>query len=452
MSLRLPNDHAAAEYLFSVFASQWLANNPGTGMTNDSSLATKLVISMMELNDALHSGIDDETAAAGNLFSFPNHAITVDDFIAAFRLKDPRSALPDEHLTRIYLAVRKDRLQQAADNGIASLTPEIDVVIHPSKLPSRLTFRAVSENISITLPKIDPKLSIKLAGQDLRFEPPILTFARSRTATFRIAPTALGNKAMLFIRLGANASCYRNLPINKTFCVERAFMSHTFQIAFINHVGVKRKYLFSMTSAETKFMWIDMLRQNIENAPIDQESTPRAFKTAQAVALQVLRDALIAPDEPFPITNNRGMVGGGGRNGLATPPSSKNGLRSSAGLQRSRSFSKTYAYGAGREEGELVEHRASVGHGSQGLPALSSAANETRSGSVSRDGDKIGYVKTGREIVTMVQQNSLMPLVLGMVSAGAGVDAMPRKPIVPAPLPVLATPPQSRGTGRFRGL
>lgn len=446
-SLRLPNDYAAAEYLLGVFSSQWLLNNPGTGMTNDSVFATKLVISIMELNDALHSGIDDETAAAGNLFSFPNHAITVDDFIAAFRMKDPHGALPDEHLTRIYLSIRKDRVQQAADNSIASVTPEIEVLTHPARLPSRLTYRTPSENISVTLPKVDPKFSIRLVGQDLRFEPPLLTFARSRTATFRVTPTALGTKSMLFIKLGSTANFYRNLPVNKTFSVERAFMNHTFQLAFVNHLGVKRKYLFSMGTAEAKFTWVDTLRQRIENSPVEQDETPRATKVAQAVSLQVLRDALIAPEEPAPILVNKPSIIAA-RSGFTTPPGSRGGLKSAAGgLQRSNSFSKTYPHGLGKAEADLLTEQRRPSGGPLGIGQT--MAPMARRGSK----DDAASGKKGSEVVTVVQQNSLLPLVLGLVSAGAGVDALPRPAVLPNPLPAHATPPQiGRGTGRFKNL
>lgn len=423
-SLRLPNDYTAAEYMLSVFASQWLANNPGTGMTNDGVFATKLVLSMMELNDALHSGIDDEATAAGNLFSFPNSAITVDDFIAAFRLKDPHGALPDEHLTRIYLSIRKDRLQQAADNAIVSGIPEIEIVTHPSRLPNRLTYRTASENISLTIPKVDPKFAIKLVGQDLRFEPPVLTFARSRTATFRVTPTALGSKAMLFIRLGQNAHLYRNLPINKTFSVERAFMNHTFQIAFVNHLGVKRKYLFSLSNAETKYSWVDLLRTRIENSPVEQADTPRPSRLSDAVSLQVLRDALIAPDEPAPVLANKPPLHPG-RPGFSTPPNSrgKSAVPGGSALQRSSSFSKTYAHGLGKAESDLAEQRRPSASNTSLLAPLS-----MRRGS--RDDDKAvpqqlqQAHKTGHELVTAVCQNSLLPLVLGFVGAGVeGVDA-----------------------------
>lgn len=424
-SLRLPNDYTAAEYMLSVFASQWLANNPGTGMTNDGVFATKLVLSMMELNDALHSGIDDEATAAGNLFSFPNSAITVDDFIAAFRLKDPHGALPDEHLTRIYLSIRKDRLQQAADNAIVSGIPEIEVVTHPSRLPNRLTYRTASENISLTIPKVDPKFAIKLVGQDLRFEPPVLTFARSRTATFRVTPTALGSKAMLFIRLGPNAHLYRNLPINKTFSVERAFMNHTFQIAFVNHLGVKRKYLFSLSNAETKYSWVDTLRTKIENSPIEQPNTPRPARLSDAVSLQVLRDALIAPDEPAPVLATKIPLYGG-RPGFSTPPNSRG--RSAAGgpgtLQRSSSFSKTYAHGLGKAESDLAEQRRPSVSNTSLLAPLSMRRGSRDDEKAVQQQNQQQHYKTGQEIVTAVRQNSLLPLVLGFVGAGAeGIDA-----------------------------
>lgn len=424
-SLRLPNDYTAAEYLLGVFASQWLASNPGTGMTNDGVFATKLVLSMMELNDALHSGIDDEATAAGNLFSFPNSAITVDDFIAAFRLKDPHGALPDEHLTRIYLSIRKDRLQQAADNSVISGIPEIEVIIHPSKLPNRLTYRTASENISLTIPKVDPKFAIKLVGQDLRFEPPVLTFARSRTATFRVTPTALGSKAMLFIRLGQNAHLYSSLPINKTFSVERAFMNHTFQIAFVNHLGVKRKYLFSLSNIEAKYRWVDTLRTRIENSPIEQADTPRPTRLSDAVSLQVLRDALIPPDEPAPVLANKSPYHPG-RPGFSTPPTSRG--RSAAGggigLQRSSSISKTYAHGQGKAEADLNDQRRPSGTNLSLLTPLTARRGSRDDEKAASQQQQQQHHKTGHELVTAVRQNSLMPLVLGFVGAGVeGLDA-----------------------------
>ena len=435
-SVRLPYDYAAAEHLLGIFAAQWLLHNPGTGMTNDPVFATKLVVAMMELNDALHSGINDETAAAGNLFSFPNHAITVGDFIAAFRLKDPHGSFPDEHLTRIYVAIRKDRLQQAADNSLAAATQEIDAVFVPAKLPNRLTYGVMSEGISITLPSTDPHFSIRLVGQDLKFDPPVLTFGRSRTATFRVQPTALGNKTILFIKNGSNGNFYRNIPINKTFAVERAFMSHTFQIAFVNHLGVKRKYLFSMADAQSKLKWLEALRFRIE-IPGNDADAPRESQVAAAVALQVLRDSLITPEEPVPVLTKTTQLHP--RSGLHSPPGSRAGLRSAGGLQRSNSVSKTYSHGAGKAELDLQERRPSnTPYAPSLLSVGASIVSNGRRGS--RDEEKIGIIRTGHEIVTSSQQNSLLPLVLGLVATGAGHEAA-----MPMPNVAAASKPRLQG-------
>jgi hypothetical protein len=201
-----------------------------------------------------------------------------------------------------------------------------------------------------------------------------------------------------------------------------------------------------MGTAEAKFTWVDTLRQRIENSPLEQEDTPRATKVAAAVSLQVLRDALIAPDEPVAVLANKPSTVPG-RPGFITPPGSRGGLRSGAGgLQRSNSFSKTYPHGLGKAEADLLTEQRRPSGGpltiGQSLNALG------RRGS--RDDSPLS--KRGLEVITMVQQNSLLPLVLGFASAGAGVDAMPRKAI-PNPLPAQATPPQlGRGTGRFRNL
>jgi hypothetical protein len=110
------------------------------------------------------------------------------------------------------------------------MTPDIEATIAPAKLPTCLTYRTQSEPITITIPEPDPKFAIKLHGTDLKFEPAFLTFAKSNTQTFRVTGTALGVRAMVLIKTGANAPRYQGLPLNKAFSIERAFMQHTFQV------------------------------------------------------------------------------------------------------------------------------------------------------------------------------------------------------------------------------
>jgi hypothetical protein len=219
-TLRLPNDLSAAEYLLSVFASVYLYSNPNLSMSP--SLCTKLVITIMELNDYLHSGSLEDEHVTGNLFGFSNPAITTHDFISAFRSKDPKGQVSDEMLSRIYVSVRKERLQQASDNSIMAMTPEIPVTLDPARLPTRLTYRTPCDDITVSIPKADARFQVKLlCSNDLQCEPTVLSFAKGREQSFQITGTGLGHKSLLFMKMGPTASFYTGLPLNKTFSVER---------------------------------------------------------------------------------------------------------------------------------------------------------------------------------------------------------------------------------------
>lgn len=155
---------------------------------------------------------------------------TVDDFIASFHDVDTRSVVPEDLLARIYTAVRRERVENASDNSIFSMTPDIEATIEPAKLPTQLTYRTPSARFTITIPEPDPKFTIKLQGADLQFDPPVLSFARNATQSFRVTGTALGVRTMVLIKRGANAPRYQGLPLNKAFSIERGFMQHTFQV------------------------------------------------------------------------------------------------------------------------------------------------------------------------------------------------------------------------------
>lgn len=154
----------------------------------------------------------------------------MDEFIGRFREHDTRMVVPEDLLSRIYTSVRRERIEQASDNSIFSMTPDIEASIDPPKLPTHLTYRAPSDVFTITVPAPDTKFSIKLAGPDLVFDPPVLSFARSNTQSFRVTGTALGVRVMVLIKRGANAPRYQGLPLNKAFSIERAFMQNTFQV------------------------------------------------------------------------------------------------------------------------------------------------------------------------------------------------------------------------------
>ncbi|KAK4703661.1 hypothetical protein P7C70_g2555, partial [Phenoliferia sp. Uapishka_3] len=418
LSMRLPSKPAMAEHVLGVFSLAWAETNGASGF--DPSLTTSLVLAIIRLSDTLHPGLDNRrvsTAVAGETDT------SVDDFIASFREHDPRLLVPEVLLTLVYSSVRRERIEQASDNSMFSMTPDIDATIEPARIPGRLTYRVASEPITITIPEPDPKFHIKLHGNDLKFDPPYLTFAKSATQTFRVTGSALGIRSMVLIKLGANSPRYQGLPLNKTFSIERAFMQNTFQISFVNHLEVKRKYMFSTLDTDVRAEWLQAVR-DCTNACLTAPPPPtRALQAGSAVAVQVLRDALIAPESigttstpsPRPTAPASRIT----PTPLGTPRLGRLGTPTRPGLGamvRSNSFSRMYASGIGKVEADLVSERDRK---------QSIAAQSTRRSS--RDDVNLlkAFAKTGKEIQVVTEQNSLLPLMLSFLSAGASVAPHP---------------------------
>lgn len=497
MSVRFPHTVEAAEYVLGVFALQWTDVNGSTGF--DPSLTLSLVLAIMRLSDALHAGGSSDE---DGLFSFPNGAISVDDFISAFREHDPRMLVPEELLAKVYASVRKERVEEASDNSIFSMTPDIDATIDPAKLPQRLTYRQPSELITITLPEPDPKFSIKLHGIDLKFDPPILSFAKSRVQTFRVTGCALGIRAMVLIKCGANAPRYQGLPVNKTFQIDRAFLTNVFQISFPAEergMGHRKStsaqptpsssqqsapptpkqpqhpnkpylepnripapanarqspsmttvttpadpkapravtYMFSTLDAPIRRQWVQTIRNQIGICKSLPPPPTKALNAGAAVAVQVLRDTLIPPEEvpaAFAAAPGGGVnsprPGTGGASGVRTPRGGRLGTptRPAGGTPgtfvRSASFSKTYPAGIGKVEQDLQERdlrkpstvAVPIGKLADGKRRPSKEDGKEQ---LARDS---GNAKSGEEIRVVTEQNSLLPLVLGFLAIGAEVS------------------------------
>ncbi|ELU42653.1 Sec7 domain-containing protein [Rhizoctonia solani AG-1 IA] len=355
LSIVLPSDSGSVDYLLATFATRWFEANSGV-VAFDKDLAIRLVLAIMQLNSALHSGYDAQ-------FSFPNRAISVRDFIDAFRTRDVRMLVPDEVLERIYASVRHQRIDQALDPREDA--PVKNVIISPGRLPDRLTCRVASEPITIRIPEPDSDFTIRLYGQDLTFEPSVLDFSDSNEQTFKVVGNSFGTKSMIMARTGPNAALYTGLPLSNKFSVERAFMRNTFQVSFVRHTEQPRKYMFSVEGSLVHQQWMSVMRRQIARAveadaavaPVGALST-QARRAAEAVAVQVLRDTLIAPEEGRNTTTNSHRPG------------------------HTRVGSSMLAFGEG-------------------------LASSTQSSSTPK-----GAPRTGHDLVTICQQNSLLPLVL----------------------------------------
>ena len=158
-------------------------------------------------------------------------------------------------------------------------------------------------------------------------------------------------------------------------------MRNTFHVSFISHNGLRRKYCFSVAEPETKARWGALLRRQIAATRSARSETietaqQRIRQAAEAVSLTVLRDATIAPDEKESRNPNVSRV------------------------VRAGSVSVAYDEQAGKNEKALGPLQAG------------------KAGGVSARLDGMMELQTGKELVLLCRQNSLLPGLLELLQAG----------------------------------
>ncbi|KAJ6587002.1 hypothetical protein DFH09DRAFT_241980 [Mycena vulgaris] len=416
----------ALDYLLDAFASRWYEANARI-VAYDKDLAIRLVRALVQLNEFLHGGISQETGPTG----YPKRGINSRDFIDAFRRYDARYLVSDELLEDVFDSIREEKLSQAR---LSSNGGPLDVSIMIKRpLPTRLTYKVQSDPIILRIQQADPDLTIQLFGQDLVFDPPFLTFARSSEASFRVTGISLGAKTMIMCRSGANALKYLGLPLSNSLVVERAFMRNTFEMAFLNHSGAKRRYMFSVDDPLIRHQWAVSLRRQIDNASsiastsLSQTSpgTSKFHRAAEIVAFKALQQTLMGTDilsgAPSAAIHSalqrlnsngspRALNGGAFRfppdqRTVAEAPSKESRLNSHV---RSKSRSKVYhRHGAGRNELDLnyEGHDQELQKDERYDHDLSSRVE--------------GPLWSGRDLEMQCQQNSSIPLVLAFLQVGS---------------------------------
>ena len=297
-SIRVPSKptptHNPMEFVLDAFGSRWYEANLGA-VAYDKDLAVKLTKAIVQLNEVLHGGIGQEPGPTGP----PLRNVIARDFVGAFRRYDPRGQVSDELLEEVYASICNEHLTQAC----AVIPSEaVATIVIKRPLPARLTYRVQSEPIILRIPQQDPDLSIQLFGQDLIFDPPALTFAKSPEASFRITGTSLGAKRITMRRSGSNALLYSGLPLSSSVAVERAFMRNTFQVAFSDMNCDKRRYMFSVDDPVLRHQWAASLKRQVEVASSNYAAlatdpgTTRFHLAADAVAFRVLHDSLLCDE------------------------------------------------------------------------------------------------------------------------------------------------------------
>lgn len=194
------------------------------------------------------------------------------------------------------------------------------------------------------------------------------------------------------------SALYASLGNARVVNIERQYMKHTFHVAFANHLGVKRKYCFSVSDPSIRARWgttlqrqVALTRQTRAAASSSSSARDQLRRAADSVALHVLRDALIPPSHEH-------------------DPSSSGGSKGKH--ERSGSVSMAYqpvVEGEERGLGPLV-------------PPQRGTALEGTDGMVE--------CQSGKELVLLCRQNSLLPGVLELLQAGLEPPASGRPGMV----------------------
>jgi serine/arginine repetitive matrix protein 2 len=416
------------EYVSDSFASRWYDANADL-VAYDKDLAIRLVRAVIQLNGVLYGGVVQDPWEHVQV----KRNVTSRDFIDAFRRYDPRCLVSDELLDRIHASIRREPLSQAR-NPALSTTPD-QLIILKRPIPSRLTYRTQSEPIIVRIPQVDPSLTIHLHGNELIFDPPYLTFTRSAEASFRITGTGLGFKTVSFSRSGPSALLYTGLPLSSPIVIERSFMRNTFQLAFVNHEGSKRRYMFSVDDPVMRYNWTVSLKRQIDIASAGQQAQavgPSPFhRAAEQIAFRVLQETLIPPP-----TANRGKPSFASQyiptlapvRPLSPPRSSPPDVSGTETSHHVRSKSRSQVYhrqGPGKLEHQQLDLLLSPNDGD----GTDSPETDTEDASPPEGGSRLWG---GKELEMICQQNSAIVLVLASSSQSEHVHTRPT--LSPSPL------------------
>ena len=419
------------EYVSDSFASRWYDANADL-VAYDKDLAIRLVRAVIQLNGVLYGGVVQDPWDHVQV----KRNVTSRDFIDAFRRYDPRCLVSDELLDRIHASIRREPLSQAR-NSAHSTTPD-QLIVLKRPIPSRLTYRMQSEPIIVRIPQVDPSLTIHLHGNEVIFDPPYLSFTRSAEASFRITGTGLGLKTVSFSRSGPSALLYTGLPLSSPIVIERSFMRNTFQLAFVNHEGSKRRYMFSVDDPVMRYNWTVSLKRQIDIVSAGQQAQAAGsspfHRAAEQIAFRVLQETLIPPlsadrgNPPFasqyfptpapvrPLSPRR-ISPADTTSGKETPPPSHH--------VRSKSRSQVYhRQGPGKLEHQQLDQLLSPNGGD----GTDSPETDVEDASPPPEGGS--RLWGGKELEMICQQNSAIVLVL------ASSQSEPVRRPTPSPAPL----------------
>ncbi|KAF9171704.1 hypothetical protein BGX21_007083 [Mortierella sp. AD011] len=382
---------------------------------------------------------------------------TKESFVETFQLLDQQRIVPRDTLYNIYLSIchqpldidfeKMDAPTRTSDSAPASGRKLWPIMVSPAVLPPRLILKIPSDPITITIPVLNPHFSIHLSGRDLKCEPSVLEFGSHRSQRFRVTGSVPGKKTLtiqprIAAGKGSPEQYYdlQNLPSRHTIAIERQFMRHTFQISLLNDLGTRRRYLFGASTSMEKDEWARVLTGCLlvakgQNAVRLNEHTG----LEQSIGLQILKELLLgveASDDDEIVPSQANGQAESGPHAIPVVPTPTMGL----GIPVDGHIIPVTNPRASmiNPRASMINPRASIipggaamipaGHSS---PTLGAGANmewpSSQNGGSTSPKDtwlckmpKPGSAvpdRYGWELVRLVEQNSLMALVLGFMGA-----------------------------------
>ncbi|KAI9091462.1 Sec7 domain-containing protein, partial [Phlyctochytrium arcticum] len=232
-TVRLPGEASTIDFVLDSFAKRWYHYNKDT-VDFDANVTLKLVFTIMELNAEIHNPYADETNATTSREFVDRFRTGVRAEAVAAGSGIYSSGVSNELLENMYDSVRREKLEMADLDSDAGEKERNEHALPP--FPSRLTLKHTSPLIQVKISQPDPNFRIHMHGQDLVFDPPVLDFTRSNTATFTMRGTGLGRKLVFFTKRGAASSTRKYVtPQTRQVTIEPAFLRHSFQTTFHSH-------------------------------------------------------------------------------------------------------------------------------------------------------------------------------------------------------------------------
>lgn len=295
LDLPRPESAASMEALLLAFATHWHASNEAEWPSHTLESVSDLTWAIVALNDALHQ--------RDGLWAAYDPSITLDDFTMGFRAHGASHAVSDRELGEIYLSVRTSPL---APGGPEANMRTISIDAHAWNALGALGVPSAPVRVRIDAP--DPDLQVRLVGQGLLADPPVLSFAHAAHAQFTLCAATPGPHDLVFVRMGRHARFYGGhapapgmaaLPRSVQMRAGRAAPTSRSTLSLVSS-SAGATHTFYLTDAASAQRITTLFQSTIDAARAHARRLAPAEWDVRALGRRVLEASLMPPDDPSP--------------------------------------------------------------------------------------------------------------------------------------------------------